>query len=128
VSVENQSVGIHSLLQSGSPVVRAVLDIIPCAIALRSPDLLFCIVNYPTIRLTGFSDSDFREDPSLWIRRIDPQDQPLFFTAWKKLQEGEETVSCDYRFRPKDDDSSFLFQVRQEVSKIPIFSDHDSDY
>jgi nitrogen-specific signal transduction histidine kinase len=104
VSVKNQSVELYSLLQSGSPVVKNILDIIPCAIALRSPDLLFCIVNYPTIRLTGFSDGDFQADPSLWIRRIVPRDQPLFFTAWKKLQEGEEMVSCDYRFRPKDND------------------------
>lgn len=106
MSVPGPFIELHSLLQSGSAGARAVLNVIPCAIALRSPDLLFCVINDETTQLTGFSDSDFRADPTLWLRRIDPKDQPLFSTAWTRLREGEEMVSCDYRFRPKDDDGT----------------------
>jgi nitrogen-specific signal transduction histidine kinase len=50
--------------------------------------------------MIGFSDRDLQQDTSLWVNRIHPRDRRLFSTAWKKLQEGEKMVSCDYRFTP----------------------------
>ena len=78
------------------------LDSIPCAIAIWRADGLVCVLNELTLRLTGYSAQEFQETPSsLWISRIHPSDASVFFAARKRLETGEDSVSCDYRFLPK---------------------------
>jgi len=79
----------------------AFLDFIPCAIAVWSLDGLFRAMNERTVRLTGYSTNEFQNTPSLWISRIHPLDTAAFLTARKRLESGEDPVSCEYRFLPK---------------------------
>ncbi len=98
--VDKQDNNLLLLSKNGSIGIKTVLDLIPCAIAVWSPDRLLYALNDRATQLTGFSDRDFREEASLWINGIHPSDRGLFSTAWKKLLEGEKMVSCDYRFSP----------------------------
>jgi nitrogen-specific signal transduction histidine kinase len=78
----------------------AVLDVIPCPVALWTPDRSSCIFNQPARDLLGFSEADFRQNPSFWMERIHPRDRAAFIAAWQKLHAGEKKVSCKYRFLP----------------------------
>jgi len=80
--------------------MRTVLNLLPGAMAFWSRDCLSCMLNSQATQLLGFSEIDFRKDPSIWINRIDPRDRAPFSAACEKLQGGEKMVSCDYRFSP----------------------------
>jgi nitrogen-specific signal transduction histidine kinase len=92
------------LTNNGFEEAKIVLNLIPCAIALWTPDRLLYTLNDRAVQLIGFSDRDFGEDACLWLNRIHPSDRGLFSTAWKKLLGGEKMVSCDYRFSPNKSD------------------------
>lgn len=91
-------------LKARSSTVQAILDVVPCAVAVWSPDRTVCRLNDEARRLTGFSDFEFQEDPSLWMRQIHGSDRALVSAAWEKLLGGSESISCDYRFSPKSSD------------------------
>lgn len=103
------------LLQSRSPLIETIIDLIPCAMALWDPDHALCILNDPARRLTGYSERHFRECSSLWMNRIHPLDRDLFSAGLKKLHDGEGTVSCDYRFYPNGDGKEIWLR---EVSSL----------
>jgi len=103
MSNETQSAAPFLSLRSGSPAIRTVLDLLPCAIALWGLERRSCVLNYLAAQLTGFSAQDFHKDPSLWMNRIHVEDRDLVSYAWKKLRNGEKMVSCDYRFFPNGD-------------------------
>jgi signal transduction histidine kinase len=86
---------MESLLLKGS---QAVLNALPCAIALWTQDRRLCALNYQARRLTGFSETDFLNERELWLSRVDALDRDAYLAAWEKLAEGKEVVSCDYRF------------------------------
>ncbi len=79
-----------------------ILEVIPYPVALWSLDHRSCVFNHPTRELLGFSDDDFRQNSSLWMDRIPPQDRDVFVSAWRKLEAGEKQISCQYRFLPKN--------------------------
>ena len=79
-----------------------ILEVIPYPVALWSLDHCSCVFNHPTRELLGFSDDDFRQNSSLWMDRIPPQDRDVFVSAWRKLEAGEKQISCQYRFLPKN--------------------------
>jgi PAS domain-containing protein len=87
-----------------TPLVEAgtAIDLSPCPTALWSLDRQVCVFNDATRELLGFCEHDFRQNVSLWLERIHPDDRKPFLTAWKSLQGGETRVSSRYRFQPKD--------------------------
>ena len=95
---ENHRFDPIAFIESGPPVLKTLLDVLPCAIALWPPDHLFCVLNDSARELLCLTDRDLRKDPLLWMNRMDPRDRNLFSVAWKKLKGGEKKVSCDYRF------------------------------
>jgi PAS domain S-box-containing protein len=110
----------------------AFLDFIPSAIAVWSRDGLFCALNERTMRLTGYSTNEFQNTPSLWISRIHPLDTGAFLTARKRLEGGEDPVSCEYRFLPKGlhqerwlNETSRAIQTgdRENMGIISVYSD-----
>jgi PAS domain S-box-containing protein len=94
------------------------LDLIPCATAVWNLDGLVCSINELTARLTGYSVQDFKKSPSLWISRIHPSDASIFLTARKRLESGEERVSCEYRFLPRGQQQERWFN--ETCRRIPI--------
>ena len=90
-----------SLLKSKSPVVRTAFDLTPSPIAIWSSDHSFCVVNRAATRLIGFTERSFRQDPSLWMKRVRAEDRQILSSVWTKLHAGEELVTSDYRFAPK---------------------------
>lgn len=81
--------------------IKTVLDLLPCAVALWTPDRQACVINHWAIKLAGFSETDFRSAPSLWAERVHPLDRGVVSTAWEKLRQGEKIVFSDYRFYPE---------------------------
>jgi PAS fold len=79
----------------------AVLEFMPCSVALWSHDRSLCVFNDSTRQLLGFCERDFRQTTSLWLNRVHPQDRDRLVSAWNKLQQGEGKISCQYRFLPK---------------------------
>jgi signal transduction histidine kinase len=70
-------------------------------VALWRRDRSICVFNDATRRLLGFCEHDFRQSQSLWLERIHAQDREVFLAAWRKLQDGDRSISCQYRFFPK---------------------------
>ncbi len=87
-----------SQLMGQTPAIRTVLNLVPSPLIFWRSDRSLCVINKRVKQLTGLSDDQLQENPSLWMNRIHPQDPSLYVTAWKKLQDGENMVSCDYRF------------------------------
>ncbi len=83
--------------------VRNILEDVPTGVAVWYVEPFFCVFNRSAIELTGFSDRDFQQSDSLWLRRVHPQDHEPISTARKKLQTEKKKVTCDYRFFPKGD-------------------------
>jgi nitrogen-specific signal transduction histidine kinase len=79
----------------------SVLENFPTGMAVWYVEPFFCVFNRSAMQLTGFSDRDFQQNESLWLRRVHPQDHTLISGAWKKLQTEMRKVTCDYRFLPK---------------------------
>lgn len=98
---ENQPKSLFLLLKNEARAVRSALDLLPCAVAFWSFETRSCVLNSAATQLTGFSGSDLRQNPSLWVNHIHPQDRNLFLAASRRLRAGEKMVSCDYRFLPK---------------------------
>jgi K+-sensing histidine kinase KdpD len=63
----------------------------------------------------GFSEEEFRANNSLWTERIPAQDRAEFMAAWRKLQAGEEKVSCQYRFLSKHQSTALRLR---EISRV----------
>ncbi len=95
-----KNVNDKSILQlmGQTPAIRTVLNLVPSSLIFWKSDRSFCVLNQRVKHLTGLSDDQLQENPSLWMNRIHPRDRSLYVTAWKKLQDGEKVVSCDYRF------------------------------
>jgi signal transduction histidine kinase len=85
------------LSESGS-----LLELLPFPAALWRRDRRSCVFNSHTRRLLGYSESDFLQKIALWIDRIHPQDREAFANAWGRIQGGEQTTSCRYRFFQKN--------------------------
>jgi PAS domain-containing protein len=92
-----------------------ILEVIPYPVALWSLDRRLCIFNRPTRELLGFSEEEFRANNSLWTERIPAQDRAEFMAAWRKLQAGEEKVSCQYRFLSKHQSTALRLR---EISRV----------
>ena len=81
---------------------RFILNRLPFAAALWTPDRRRCAFNSSVSRLLGFCESDFERQSSLWMERIHPQDRDAFSVAWRQIQSGDhDHVSCHYRFLPR---------------------------
>lgn len=91
----------RAAVHAKSPFVTSDLESFPSATVLWSPDRHSCALNSRAKKLLGFSEEDFKKDPSLWIHRIHPQDYSEVRIAWRRLNDGAETITCDYRFFPK---------------------------
>ncbi len=87
-----------SQLMGQTPAIRTVLNLVPSPLIFWRSDRSLCVINKRVGQLTGLSDDQLQENPSLWMNRIHPRDRSLYVTAWKKLQDGEKMISCDYRF------------------------------
>jgi hypothetical protein len=108
-----------SFLPSKTKFVDAgvALDVIPCPVALWSPDRSSCMFNQSTRELLGFSEGHFRQNPSFWIERIHPRDRAAFISAWQRLHAGEKRVSCKYRFLPNSQGDALWLK---EVSSLSL--------
>src|SRR5919106_6979636 len=95
----------------------AVLDVIPHPVALWSSDRSSCTFNGSARELFGFSEEDFRQNPSFWMERIHPRDRAGFISAWQKLHAGEKKVSCKYRFLPNSQGDALWLK---EVSSLSL--------
>jgi PAS fold len=82
----------------------AFWDIVPCAISLWTRERSSCLFNESAKRLIHYSEADFLNQPSFWTNRIHPDDQQNFLRAQERLAKSKSTVSCDYRFFPKNAD------------------------
>lgn len=80
---------------------RAYLEIFPCPAALWIAQDRFCTINTLTSELTGYSPEELQENSSLWIERVHPAERGMYLKARQKLQSGDKSMSCDYRFSPK---------------------------
>ena len=100
-----------------------ILEVIPYPIALWSFDRRSCIFNHPTRELLGFSEAEFRVNHSLWTERIPAQDRGEFMAAWRKLQAGEEKISCQYRFLSKNQSTALRLR---EISMVHSRREHDA--
>jgi len=96
--MKNLSNNLLTDLMKRNAAIRTVLDIMPSPLIFWRSDRSFCFLNKRIKHLTGLADDHLEDNPSFWVNRIHPQDRSLYVTAWKKLQEGEKVVSCDYRF------------------------------
>ena len=96
--MKNLSNNLLSDLIKRNAAIRTVLDLMPSPLIFWRSDRSFCFLNKRVKHLTGLADDHLEDNPSIWVNRIHPQDRSLYVTAWKKLQEGEKVVSCDYRF------------------------------
>lgn len=107
----------NSSLSPSAGLVDAgiILEVIPYPVALWSLDRRLCIFNRPTRELLGFSEEEFRANNSLWTERIPAQDRAEFMAAWRKLQAGEEKVSCQYRFLSKHQSTALRLR---EISRV----------
>jgi len=95
-----ENLGSHiPLVSKNESSAQIALDLIPCAVAVRTADGAVSVFNHAARELLGLEARDLERDSSLWIDRIHPQDRNLFRAAWKKLLAGEST-SCDYRVSP----------------------------
>lgn len=91
-----------SSLSAGSIEAGTAIDFLPSPVALWSLDRYSCLFNEAARDLLGFCEHDFKQDASLWLERIHPDDRKEFLRAWKSLQGGETRVSSRYRFQPKN--------------------------
>ncbi|MFQ5917494.1 MAG: PAS domain-containing protein [Candidatus Binatia bacterium] len=98
MAVKNVNDKFLSQLMGQTPAIRTVLNLVPSPLIFWRSDRSLCILNQRVKHLTGLSDDQLQENPSLWMNRIHPRDLSLYVAAWKKLQNGENMVSCDYRF------------------------------
>jgi PAS domain-containing protein len=77
---------------------QSILELSPGAIAVWSADRSNCILNHAARQMTGFTERDFRENRTLWIGRVHPDDQQSFLRFWSELERTEKKLICDYRF------------------------------
>jgi hypothetical protein len=92
---------VSAILKSSGLQAGALLDSLPISAALWSPDRRLCVFNSPAREFLGFTEDDIRQNPGVWSERIHPSDRDIFLSACKRLESGEKTVSCNYRFTPK---------------------------
>lgn len=83
-----------------------LLELLPFPAALWRRDRRSCVFNSHARRLLGYSESDFLQKIDPWIDRIHPQDREGFANAWRRIEGGEQTTSCRYRFFPKNANKS----------------------
>jgi PAS domain S-box-containing protein len=74
-----------------------------------SRDHLVGILNHQAMELLGASGRDF--PPGTWVNQIDPHDRMSFSEFCRKLQNGSETSSADYRFSKRDGAKIWLRDV-----------------
>ena len=88
------------------------LEQLPFAAALWSHDRRACAANHKTRRLLGLVEKDLFPTNFLdqWTDRIHPQDREKFETAWRRIERGEKSSSCRYRFFLKRDDAQISMQ------------------
>jgi nitrogen-specific signal transduction histidine kinase len=59
-----------------------------------------CVLNRSAVKMTGFSESEFTKNQSLWLMRVHPLDMALVNSARRKLRTQMREIVCDYRFLP----------------------------
>ena len=109
VTTANQNTGERALPTLMMPI-GMVLEYLSCAAALWSTDRAECVFNSATRTLLGYSENNFCADQELWLDRIDRRDRETFLSSWKALQDGEQKISCHYRFSPQDHAPSVTLQ------------------
>jgi len=116
----SKDIGFNSsrFLKNKSGVVAAILNSIPSPIAIWRGDWRWWTLNSAATRLTGFSGPDFQRNPTLWIEQVHPQDQGKLVSAWERLRNGENKVSCEYRFVPKMSQSEI--RLREVSESCPV--------
>lgn len=83
------------------PNLKACLEVIPCPLAIWSPDAGPCLINERAAELTGYSAEELGQRSSLWAERIHPDDRHVYLNARQRFEEGDTSTSCEYRFLPK---------------------------
>lgn len=81
-------------------IVAGVLDTFRAGVAIWSIRPFGCVVNRSAVKMTGFSEDEFRKDQSLWMTRVHPVDVGSINNARKKLRTEMREIVCDYRFLP----------------------------
>jgi len=115
---------VHSGLRESGPF----LELLPFPAALWSHDRSVCVFNDNTRRLLGFAESDFSPNFLIqWTDRIHPQDREKFETAWRRIESGEKSSSCRYRFSSNRQDAQirmqeFLFPSSTLTQPSPVWS------
>jgi signal transduction histidine kinase len=91
-----------SPLRAGLIEAGIAIDFVPSPAALWSLDRRSCLFNDAARELLGFCEHDFKQDASLWLERVHPDDRKEFLRAWRSLQGGDTRASSRYRFQPKN--------------------------
>ena len=112
----------HSAHRARTPFVTSDLESFPSATVLWSPDRHISALNGRAKKLLGYSEEDFRKDPTLWVRKIHPQDYSGVQTAWRRLNEGAKTITCDFRFFPKKIKKAIWLREISALSQNPMGS------
>jgi hypothetical protein len=81
-------------------IVAGVLNIFHAGAAIWFVNPFCCVVNRSVVKMTGFSEDEFRKNQSLWLTRVHPVDVRLINSARKKLRTQMREIVCDYRFLP----------------------------
>jgi hypothetical protein len=80
--------------------LAGVLNIFRAGAAIWFVNPFFCFVNRSAVKLTGFSEDDFRKNHALWLTRVHPVDVGSINSARKKLRTQMREIISDYRFLP----------------------------
>ena len=80
--------------------VAGILDIFRAGAAIWFVNPFFCAVNRSAVKLTGFSEDEFKNDHSLWLTRVHPVDVGSINNARRKLRTQMTEIVCNYRFLP----------------------------
>jgi len=112
--------GTGRSLQALAMPIGVVLEFFPCAAALWTLDRKECVFNDAARRLAGSDESAFRADPGLWAARLESRDRENFLAAWRRLQNGERRIVCEYRFAPQRHGRAVA--LRETAMLLPVSS------
>jgi hypothetical protein len=99
-----------------------LLELLPFPAALWSHDRRCCAFNTHTRRFFGYCESDFQRKNTLWIDRVHPQDRADFANAWRKIEGGENSTSCRYRFFTRRDNKPIRVRELMFAYSIPAIA------
>jgi PAS domain S-box-containing protein len=97
------------MFDSRSPRIEAILDHVPCAVALWNKGGIKGSFNCHARELLGVTDTQLCH--TAWINQVDPRDRDRFASSWDRLKSHSKTVRNDYRFLRSDGKSIWLRDV-----------------